>query len=127
MQSSPFRMKVQKVHLKFIELWHIICYNSHWFVQWSFYVNQDTLRTKGFTKISELLDSFQFVTSLFEEMQRSRACLKNVLSPITILQFDERAAEEYGRIKAELEKKGTPIGPMDTLIVLRKCNALERV
>ena len=47
MQSSPFRMKVQKVHLKFIELWHIICYNSHWFVQWSFYVNQDTLRTKG--------------------------------------------------------------------------------
>ncbi len=31
------------------------------------------------TKISELLDSFQFVTSLFEEMQRSRACLKNAL------------------------------------------------
>ena len=38
------------------------------------------------------------------------------LSPITILDFDEKAAEEYGRIRAELEKKGTPIGPMDTLI-----------
>ena len=33
-----------------------------------------------------------------------------------LLQFDGHAAEEYGRIKAELEKKGTPIGPMDTLI-----------
>ncbi len=38
------------------------------------------------------------------------------LSPITILQFDEYAAEEYGRNKAEHEKKGTPIGSMDTLI-----------
>ncbi len=38
------------------------------------------------------------------------------LSPITILGFDGQAAEEYGRIKAELEKKGTPIGPIDTLI-----------
>lgn len=38
------------------------------------------------------------------------------LSPITILGFDGQAAEEYGRIKAELEKKGTLIGPMDTLI-----------
>ena len=42
--------------------------------------------------------------------------MSDVISPITILQFDERAAEEYGRIKAELEKKGILIGSMDTLI-----------
>ena len=47
---------------------------------------------------------------------KNRVAMSLFLSPITILQFDERAAEEYGRIKAELEKKGTPIGPMDTLI-----------
>lgn len=49
-------------------------------------------------------------------VERNRIAMSLFLSPITILQFDERAAEEYGRIKAELEKKGTPIGSMDTLI-----------
>lgn len=49
-------------------------------------------------------------------VERNRIALSLFLSPITILQFDEYAAEEYGKIKAELEKKGTPIGPMDTLI-----------
>lgn len=49
-------------------------------------------------------------------VERNRIAMSLFLSPITIMQFDERAAEEYGRIKAELEKKGTPIGPMDTLI-----------
>lgn len=49
-------------------------------------------------------------------VEKNRVAMSLFLSPITILQFDERAAEEYGRIKAELEKKGIPIGPMDTLI-----------
>jgi tRNA(fMet)-specific endonuclease VapC len=30
--------------------------------------------------------------------------------------FDEEAAKAYGPIRAELEGKGTPIGPLDTLI-----------
>lgn len=49
-------------------------------------------------------------------VERNRIAMSLFLSPITILPFDGLAAEEYGRIKAELEKKGTPIGPMDTLI-----------
>jgi len=48
--------------------------------------------------------------------ERNRIAMSLFLSPITILRFDGQAAEEYGKIKAELEKKGTPIGPMDTLI-----------
>lgn len=48
--------------------------------------------------------------------ERNRIAVSLFLSPITILQFDERAAEEYGRIKAELEKKGILIGSMDMLI-----------
>ncbi len=48
--------------------------------------------------------------------ERNRIAISLFLSPITILQYDEHAAEEYGKIKAELERKGTPIGPMDTLI-----------
>ena len=38
------------------------------------------------------------------------------LSPISVLNFDSYAAEEYGKIRADLELKGTPIGPMDMLI-----------
>ena len=30
--------------------------------------------------------------------------------------FDDRAAQQYGRIRAQLEKLGTPIGPNDLLI-----------
>ena len=47
---------------------------------------------------------------------RNRVALSLFLSPITILEFDGHAAEEYGRIRTVLEKKGTPIGPMDMLI-----------
>ena len=38
------------------------------------------------------------------------------LSPISVLDFDTYAAEEYGKIRADLKRKGTPIGPMDMLI-----------
>ena len=38
------------------------------------------------------------------------------LSRFVSLPFDDHAAEEYGRIRAELEKAGTPIGPNDLMI-----------
>lgn len=37
-------------------------------------------------------------------------------SRITILPWDENAADHYGDIRAMLEKKGTPIGAMDMMI-----------
>ena len=37
-------------------------------------------------------------------------------TPLTILSFDNAAASAYGWVRARLEAKGTPIGPMDTLI-----------
>ena len=32
------------------------------------------------------------------------------------MSFDVEAAESYGRIRADLEKNGTPIGPLDMMI-----------
>lgn len=49
-------------------------------------------------------------------VERNRAALSLFLSPVTILDFGSRASQEYGKIRADLEKKGTPIGPMDMLI-----------
>lgn len=51
-----------------------------------------------------------------EAKERNRVAITMFLSSISILEFNNSAAEEYGRIRAELEKKGTPIGPMDLLI-----------
>lgn len=59
---------------------------------------------------------------LMHGVEKSRAVEKNriaislFLSPITVLEFHAPAAEEYGKIRAQLERKGTPIGPMDLLI-----------
>lgn len=48
--------------------------------------------------------------------ERNRVAITLFLSAISILPFDHYAAEEYGKVRADLEKKGTPIGPMDMLI-----------
>ena len=42
--------------------------------------------------------------------------MKIFLAGIKILPFDEKAATEYGDIRATLEKHGTPIGANDLLI-----------
>lgn len=51
-----------------------------------------------------------------QTIERNRVAITLFLSSISILEFDHHAAEEYGKIRAELERNGTPIGPMDMLI-----------
>lgn len=49
-------------------------------------------------------------------IEKNRIALSLFLSPLTILEFQASAAEEYGKVRTELESKGMPIGPMDLLI-----------
>jgi tRNA(fMet)-specific endonuclease VapC len=51
-----------------------------------------------------------------EYPEKNGANLANFFIVLTILDFDSGAAVEYGRIRAILRKKGTPIGQMDMLI-----------
>lgn len=48
--------------------------------------------------------------------ERNRAALERFLLPLEIAPFDERAAWFYGDLRSELERAGTPIGPLDTQI-----------
>jgi tRNA(fMet)-specific endonuclease VapC len=48
--------------------------------------------------------------------ERNRAALDQFLLPLDIAPFDELAADAYGTVRAELERNGLPIGPLDTLI-----------
>lgn len=51
-----------------------------------------------------------------QAVEKNRVAITMFLSSIMILPFDHFAAEEYGKVRANLERKGTPIGPMDMLI-----------
>ena len=47
---------------------------------------------------------------------RTRTKQNQLLRQLTLVPFDEAAAEAYGTIRADLERQGTPIGPNDLLI-----------
>ena len=49
-------------------------------------------------------------------VDKNRLALSILLANIEILDFDVNAAEGYGKIRADLEKNGTPIGPLDMMI-----------
>jgi tRNA(fMet)-specific endonuclease VapC len=48
--------------------------------------------------------------------QQNLEALGRFLLPLEVLAFGGEAAAAYGRIRTALEKAGTPIGPLDTLI-----------
>ena len=49
-------------------------------------------------------------------IERNRLALSLLLANITVMDFDVKAADQYGKIRADLEKKGIPIGPLDMMI-----------
>lgn len=48
--------------------------------------------------------------------EKNRVALALLLANIDIVSFDSLAAQSYGKIRADLEKAGTPIGPLDMMI-----------
>ena len=57
--------------------------------------------------------------------QRSRAEQDEFFRHIESLPFDDDSADEYGSIRAYLERRGTPIGPHDMLIAaIARANGL---
>lgn len=49
-------------------------------------------------------------------VEKNRVALALLLANIEIMNFDSLAAESYGRIRADLEKEGIPIDPLDMMI-----------
>jgi tRNA(fMet)-specific endonuclease VapC len=49
-------------------------------------------------------------------VEQNLALLSRFFAPFESLPFDDRAAEHYGLIRAELEREGRLIGPNDLLI-----------
>jgi len=47
---------------------------------------------------------------------KNHAALDLFLAPLEIASFDAAAAEGYGQLRADLERRGVTIGPLDTMI-----------
>jgi len=48
--------------------------------------------------------------------QRNLKALEKFMAPLNVIDYGLVAAQAYGILRAELERKGTPIGPLDLQI-----------
>jgi len=48
--------------------------------------------------------------------EKNQAALDEFILPLEVMSFDESAAMVYGNLRATLEKQGTPVGSLDTMI-----------
>ncbi len=51
-----------------------------------------------------------------EHARKNTAALEAFLRSLSVLPFEESDAQECGRLRAQLERAGTPIGPYDLMI-----------
>jgi tRNA(fMet)-specific endonuclease VapC len=70
----------------------------------------------GIAISSITLAELEFGVSNSKSYERNRNALLAFATLVKILPFDILASAEYGKIRAALEKTGTPIGALDTLI-----------
>ena len=62
------------------------------------------------------LAELQYGVEASVNREKNAISLMKFLSIVGVLPFDDYAAAEYGKIRADLRQKGTPIGTMDMLI-----------
>ena len=73
-------------------------------------------RESGLCISSITLSELQYGAEKSAHPERNLSSIMQLLFTLDVLPYDDQAAAEYGRIRAFLEKHGTPIGPLDTLI-----------
>ena len=71
---------------------------------------------QGLAISSITLAELEYGVQASANIEKNTISLMKFLSIVDVLPFDSGAAVEYGKICADLRKKGTPIGTMDMLI-----------
>jgi len=73
--------------------------------------------TPGSVGISSItLAELQYGIGKSSKPIQNQEALEQFILPLEIIDFNFSAATEYGKIRSDLEKKGTPIGSLDMLI-----------
>jgi tRNA(fMet)-specific endonuclease VapC len=65
---------------------------------------------------SVTLAELRYGVSKSQYIEKNQQALDEFILPLEIADFDEKTAQEYGTIRAELERAGKPVGSMDMLI-----------
>ena len=74
------------------------------------------------TRISEVgvssitVSELEYGAAKSSRPAQNKLAIVEFLAPLEILPYDDMAAQEYGKVRAYLEKQGTPVGSMDMLI-----------
>jgi tRNA(fMet)-specific endonuclease VapC len=79
----------------------------------------DKFRKLSFSEVaisSIVLNELEFGVVKSTQPAQNRLALAQFLAPLEILAYDDIAAFYYGKIRAHLQKMGTPIGSLDLLI-----------
>ena len=79
----------------------------------------DTIRSKNPEEISIssiTAAELNYGAERSQNPHQNRIAVFEFLMPFNLLDFDQRSASYYGKIRETLESKGTPIGPMDLLL-----------
>ncbi len=58
----------------------------------------------------------QYGADKSQAVEKNHKALSKFLAPFTLVNFDHNCVKAYGKIRADLARAGTPIGPLDTLI-----------
>ena len=62
------------------------------------------------------LAELEFGAAKSQHQEKNQTALDEFVLPLEIANFNREAARVYGRLRAVLEKKGTPIGSLDMMI-----------
>ena len=62
------------------------------------------------------LAELEFGVAKSQYQEKNQAALDEFVLPLEIANFNREAARVYGRMRAALENKGTPIGSLDMMI-----------
>lgn len=65
---------------------------------------------------SVTLAELRYGVAKSQYQQKNQAALDEFILPLEVADFDEAAADNYGRLRVSLERQGTPIGALDTMI-----------
>jgi tRNA(fMet)-specific endonuclease VapC len=70
-----------------------------------------TLRISAIT-----LAELRFGAAKSAQPHRATSNIRALLGKVAVVPFDEEATQRHGELRVVLEKRGAPIGPLDTLI-----------
>jgi len=82
----------------------------------------DIIRRFKRTEVSQIgissitLSELVYGVSKSSRPEQNQIALTQFIAPLEILPYGDEAAQYYGNLRAHLEKPGTPIGSLDTII-----------